>query len=107
MKTLTRLEEQILLAIYRMDEEAYLVNIRTKLQEMTGRNLDVGTINKPLKRLNLQGILDVTYGEPSPVRGGKRIKYYRLTIKAYQSLEETRALHERMWQNIASPLKRV
>lgn len=104
-KTITRQEEQILLAIYHLEEKAYLVNIRDKVKEMTGRTLDVGTINKPLKRLHMQGFLEVTMGDPTPVRGGKRIKYYRLTEKADKALLEVKSQHERMWLNVILPLK--
>ena len=44
MKNLTRQEEQILIVIHRLADQAYLVNIRALLKELTGRYLDVGTI---------------------------------------------------------------
>ena len=103
MKTLTRKEEQILLAIYHLSEKAYLVNIREKLKEMTGKYLDVGTINKPLKRLESEGFLEASFGDPTPVRGGKAIKYYMVTDKAYDALTEVKALHEKMWKNVIIP----
>ena len=107
MKTLTRQEEQILLAIYHLDEKAYLVNIREKLKDMTGKYLDVGTINKPLKRLSMQGYLTSVMGDPTPVRGGKRIKYYALTETAFDALEEVKTSHDRMWENVVFPVKRI
>ena len=105
MKTLTRQEEQILLAIYHLREDAYLVNIREKLKEMTGKYLDVGTINKPLKRLERDVYLNSYFGDPTPVRGGRAIKYYKLTNRAFEALEEVKSLHEKMWENVIFPLK--
>ena len=105
MKTLTRQEEQILLAIYHLREKAYLVNIREKIREMTGKTLDVGTINKPLKRLQLRGYLETEMGDPTPVRGGKSIKYYSLTDIAYGALTEVKSMHDRMWLNVFLPFK--
>jgi len=104
-KTLTRQEEQILLAIYHLEEKAYLVNIRDKVKEMTGRTLDVGTVNKPLKRLHMLGYLDASMGDPTPVRGGKSIKYYRLTEKASKALAEVKAQHDRLWLNVVLPFR--
>lgn len=104
-KTITRQEEQILLAIYHLEEKAYLVNIRDKVKEMTDRTLDVGTINKPLKRLEMQGYLEASMGDPTPVRGGKRIKYYRLTGKADRALLDVKSQHDRMWLNVVLPFK--
>ena len=105
MKTLTRQEEQILIAIFHLKEKAYLVNIREQLKEIIGKYLDVGTINKPLKRLNMQGYLDVVLGDPTPVRGGKSKKYYLLTEKAYNALSEVKTMHDRMWLNVVLPFK--
>jgi DNA-binding PadR family transcriptional regulator len=103
MKELTRKEEQILLAIYHLKEKAYLVNIREKLKELTGKYLDVGTVNKPLKKLAEDGYLDISFGDPTPVRGGKSIKYYGLTEKAFQALAETKSLNEKFWTNVVIP----
>ena len=103
MKPLTRQEEQILIAIYHLGDHAYLVNIREKLKEITGHYLDVGTINKPLKRLHVQGLLDTEMGESTPVRGGKRVKYYRLTRQAFHLLRATKASHDRMWTDVVLP----
>ena len=103
MKTLTRVEEQTLIAIVALSERAYLVNIREQMKDITGKYMDVGSINKPLKRLNLQGYLDVVYGDPTPVRGGKSKKFYRLTGAGYRVLEEVKAIHDRMWNKINIP----
>lgn len=104
-KILTRQEEQILIAIFHLEERAYLVNIREKIKEFTGRALDVGTINKPLKRLEANGFLQSEMGDPTPVRGGKRIKYYKLTKAAVHALTEVKATHDRMWMNVILPIK--
>ena len=103
MKTLTRPEEQILLTIYHLQDKAYLVNIRDKLKEITGKYLDVGTIYVPLKRLEHKGYLETYYGEPSAVRGGKAIKFYKLTAKGYKALAEMKRIQEQLWKGVALP----
>ncbi|MCK5147216.1 MarR family transcriptional regulator [bacterium] len=105
MKLLTRQEEQILLAIYHLGEEAYLVNIREQLKEITGKYLDVGSINKPLKRLHERDFLATILGESTPVRGGKRIKFYSMTEKGFEALAQVKSSHERMWQNVVLPTR--
>ncbi len=97
MKTLSRQEEQILLVIFHLKDNAYLVSVRDKLKEITGKYLDVGTIYVPLKRLDEAGYLQSYLGEPTSVRGGKRIKYYRLTELARQSLSELKNVQEKLW----------
>lgn len=105
MKTLTRKEEQILLAIIHLQHQAYLVNIREKLKELTGKYLDVGTINKPLKKLEREGYLKSELGNPTPVRGGKAIKYYSLTEAGYNTLADVQTMHSKFWENIILPAK--
>jgi len=102
---ITRKEEHILLCIVLLENTAYLVNIRQKLQDITGKYLDVGSINKTLKKLERDDYLKSDLGKPQPVRGGKAIKYYTLTEKAYQALSEINALHERFWKKVAITAK--
>jgi len=103
MKTLTRPEEQILLTIYHLQDKAYLVNIRDRIKEITGKYLDVGTIYVPLKRLDHKGYLETYYGEPSAVRGGKAIKFYKLTAKGYKALAEMKRIQEQLWKGVELP----
>ena len=103
MKTLTKPEEQILLTIYHLQDKAYLVNIRDRLKEMTGKYLDVGTIYVPLKRLDHNGYLETHFGKPSAVRGGKAIKFYTLTGKGSEALAEIKKIQDRLWKGVVLP----
>jgi DNA-binding PadR family transcriptional regulator len=42
-------------------------------------------------------LLRVVEGEPTPVRGGRRKRYYRLTAHGLRAIKETRRLTERLW----------
>ena len=102
---ITRKEDQILLSIVHLDDRAYLVNVREKLREITGKYLDVGSINKTFKKLEREGLLESELGEPTPIRGGKAIKYYALTKKGYTALAEVKAMQTRLWENVVLPAK--
>jgi len=103
MTSLTRQEEQVLLIIHHLRNSAYLVNIRETIKQMTGKYLDVGTIYVPLKRLHAKGLLAVFHGEPTAVRGGKAIKFYRLTPLGYAALAETKMIQDRLWKGVMLP----
>ncbi|MFC1563419.1 hypothetical protein ACFL6G_00720 [candidate division KSB1 bacterium] len=103
MRTLTKQEEQILLIIHSLKDVAYLVIIRDKLIEITGKEIDVGTVYKPLKRLNKDGFLDTCLGEPTAVRGGKAIKYYKLSKMGIRALMEVKKVQDRLWEDIILP----
>ena len=103
MKVLTKQEEQILLVIYQLKENAYLVNIRDMLKEITGKYFDVGTIYVPLKRLFHNGYLDSYLGEPTAIRGGKAIKYYSITEKGLAALAEMKQINDKLWEGFEIP----
>lgn len=105
MKILTRQEEQVLLAVFSLDETAYLVTIREQIKKYTGKYYSVGTIYAPLNRLKVNGYLDETLGEPNSNRGGKAIKYYRLTKDGFIALETLRTQHDMMWDGYQNNYK--
>jgi PadR family transcriptional regulator PadR len=97
---LTRLEEQILLAVWRLGKKAYGIAIYDHINRITGKNLAVGGIYYPLERLVKHGYLRAEQGEPTPVRGGKRKRYYRLTELGIDEILEARRIQEAFWQGI-------
>ncbi len=97
MKLLTRTEELILWAIMRLEENAYGVPIREKIQEITGEKWQLGSIYMPLDRLVKNGYLISRLSESTPERGGRRKRIYRLTAAGFQALEKARELQAKMW----------
>lgn len=97
MDTLTRIEEAIMIAVLRLDANAYGVTIRRAVADMTGKSLSVGAIYGPLDRLAGRGLLESSMGTATPERGGRRKRFYRLTPDGIAALRETRALYEAMW----------
>jgi len=97
---LTRLEEQILLAVWRLGVEAYGIAVYDHINRITGKNLAVGGIYYPLERLVKQGYLRAEQGEPTPVRGGKSKRYYRLTELGVEEMIKARKVHEAFWEGI-------
>lgn len=99
MKTLTRIEEHILLAILNLKENAYLVTIRDYLLDNAKTDQSFGTLYVALKRLEQQGLILNYIGDATAKRGGKAIKYYSLTDEGINSLQEVMSINEKMWIN--------
>ena len=97
MKYLTRKEELVLLAIFKMKDEAYLVNVRSYLNKYTDKKWTVGNVYVPLDRMTKLGYLESYTGPPNQKRGGKAIKYYRLTRQGYTALVDIKRMNEVMW----------
>ena len=96
-EVLSRIEEILLLAVWDLGEGAYGVPIRRRVEELLGHKLSVGSVYVPLDRLVQAGLMSAQVGDPTPVRGGRRKRYYRVTPKGVAALGETRRLTRRIW----------
>ncbi|MFC1563540.1 PadR family transcriptional regulator [candidate division KSB1 bacterium] len=100
MKLLSRQEELVLIAVWRLQENAYSVTIREQVTSMTGQNWSFGAIYDPLERLEKKGLLKASFSDPSPERGGKRKKIYSINREGLKALIGIKALQESVWDGI-------
>ncbi len=100
MEILTRIEELILLAVLKLGDKAYGLEVRLHLCELMGSEMSVGAVYVPLARLKERGFLDAWDGEPTEERGGRAKRFYRLTGKGVAALREVRAVQERAWEGL-------
>jgi len=97
---LSKYEELILLAVWRLQDDAYGATIRALLEQTTGEDWSIAGVYGPLKRLARAGLVSTRTGLPTPERGGKSKRYYRLTRSGVAALNQARAVHEKMWRNL-------
>lgn len=100
MKWLTKSEEMLLLAIYKLKSEAYGVVIRKHVMEITKENMTYGTLYSYLDQLARKGYVNKWDGEPTPERGGRRKIYYKLTKKGLEALNEARKVNQEIWKDV-------
>lgn len=101
MKFLTRQEEMVLLAVWKLQSDAYGVTIAKKLTEMTGEEWLLNTVYLPLDRLEKKRYLKSSLSDPSARRGGRRKRLYKLTSAGIKALIETKKVQESIWQKIS------
>lgn len=101
MKLLSRIEEIILLAIWRLGDEAYGMAIREEVIKATGKKWLLGAIYGPLGRLQQNGYVASVKGEPTPERGGRAKVYYKVTKKGKGALVEIYRVQKLIWEGIA------
>ena len=77
---LGELELLVLLALARVGEDAYGVAVFDEIARRTGREPSLGTIYKALIRLEAKGYVTSRFGDPTPIRGGRRKRFYRLLV---------------------------
>ncbi len=100
MKKLTINEEIFLIAIWHLQNNAYGVQIRKRIQELTGEELAFGTLYNTLDYLVRKGYVNTRRGKPTAQRGGHNKVYYQTTHEGEQALKRARALRERLWKGI-------
>ncbi|MDH4270558.1 MAG: PadR family transcriptional regulator [Candidatus Aminicenantes bacterium] len=100
MELITRAEELILLAVWRLKEDAYCIPLRAQISDITGEKWSLGSIYMPLDRLVKRGLLDSYLTEATPERGGRRKRIYRLTGEGLRRLQKMRDVETRMWEGI-------
>lgn len=89
MRRLTEFEQILLFALLRLGEEAYGVTIRREIEERAGQSTSPGAIYTALSRLEDRGLVESWFGDPTPERGGKRKKHYRLTPRGAEALDRS------------------
>jgi PadR family transcriptional regulator PadR len=97
---LREFEELVLLSVLIAGDEAYGVSIQRILEEDAGRAVSLGAIYTALDRLSQKGLVRSELGEPTPVRGGRRKRYYALTQAGLAQVREARRVRETMWEKI-------
>lgn len=100
MKEITRIEETILLSIFRLKDHAYGVTIKDQINKLTGREYLYSTLYTTLEQLVRKGLIVKRFGDPSPMRGGKRKIYFNLTEDAIKALKNIYTKHKSIWSGI-------
>lgn len=97
MEMLTKLEELILLSVWKLKENAYGTTIFKHIQNITGKKLSLGGVYFPLDRLAKKGYLKSYIGEPTAERRGLSKRYYEITSKGIEALNDIKKINEIMW----------
>lgn len=100
METLSKQEEIILLAVWRLKDNAYGITIRKYLKKATGKNISIGGIYVPLDRLVRKDYLKSYYGDSTPERGGMSKRYYNLTPEGLEALKKAKRVHDKLWDSL-------
>ena len=101
MKLLTRSEEMLLLAVWRLQDQAYAVPIREQLYKVTGKTWAFGALFVSLDRLVKKGHLTSYLTEPTQKRGGRSKRIYQLTTDGRRALIAIRKVERQLWSGIS------
>ena len=93
-------ELMILLAVIRLGDDAYGVPISKELLERTGRDVALGSVYAALERLERKELVSSTLGDPTPARGGRAKRYFRVTSKGISEAKMTKKALISLWRGI-------
>ena len=85
-----------MLAVVRTGDDAYGMNVRRELEEVTNRDVAIGAVYATLDRLEAKGLAVSTRAGGS--EGPSRV--FAITPAGARSLALTRATRERLWSGV-------
>ena len=97
---LTDFELMILLAILRVGEDAYGVQIAREIETTGGRRVLLGAAYAALDRLERNGLVTSTVGSPTAVRGGRAKRFFRVTARGVRAARNTQRALVALWRGV-------
>jgi DNA-binding PadR family transcriptional regulator len=94
------LEHIVLLALVRLQANAYGMTIRREIEERTGRNLSIGAVYATLDRLESKGLVSSFLGEPTAERGGRAKRLFRIEAEGTQALRASQDTIRKMTRGL-------
>lgn len=99
-------EQIVLLALLRVGEDAYGVPIRSEIERRTGRSPTVGALYRTLDRLEHKGFVNSWFTDPTPERGGRSKRYFRVRPLGLRMLRASRDALAAMWDDLEPQVTR-
>lgn len=97
---LTDFELMLLLATLRIGDEAYGVTIAREVEASGERTVMLGAVYTGLGRLEANGLVASTVGEPTPERGGRAKRYFRVTPAGMTAIRQAKRAFTRLWSGV-------
>lgn len=99
-KYLGEFEEMVLLAVGALGNEAYGISVKNKIEAFTERSVSMGALHAALNRLEEKDFVRSRLGEATKVRGGKRKRFYSVTMLGQQEVKDLMAKRQQLWEAI-------
>jgi PadR family transcriptional regulator PadR len=96
-------EQTVLLAILRAGENAYGVAIRAQISFCTGREPSPGALYTTLDRLEDKGLVSSSMGDPTPLRGGRAKRYFKVTAEGIKAVARAQRSYQRLLKGLKLP----
>lgn len=99
--TCGQFEQLVLTAILSLDEDAYGVTIHRKVEELSSpKSVTLGAVYVTLDRLEDKGFVSSWLSNPTPERGGRAKRCYKVETAGESALRESMLAAQRMWNAV-------
>ncbi len=93
-------EELVMLVVGVLHPKAYGVAIKKQILSQTKRKVTLSAVHAVLHRLENKGYLTSEFGEATAERGGKRKKYFTITMAGSKALSMAMETRKDLWSQI-------
>jgi len=98
-------EQLVLLALLGNRDHGYAIVLRGAIEEATQRSVSRGALYRTLDRMAEKGLVDVSFEEATPDRGGHARKRFLITSEGIAALRHTRAVVSRLSSGLEHELE--
>ena len=93
-------EELVLLVVAILDANAYGISVMEEIVNQTDRKINISAVHSALDRLEGKGFLDSHIGGATKARGGRRKRFFNITVAGQGALsfikEQRNKLHDQI-----------
>ncbi len=93
-------EELVLLSVASLVDDAYGVSVMQYIEQEAGRKVNISAVHEVLKRLQRKGYLKSRMGGATQERGGRRKRFFLLTVSGKKTLEEAMRLKLQLYRQV-------
>ncbi len=97
-------ERLVMLTVLRLGDHAYSGAVGDDLRDRAGRQVSPGAVFTTLERLEARGLVSSRYGDPTPERGGRRKRFYRLRADGRRALAHALETERRVAEGLENEL---
>jgi len=101
--SLGEFEQIVLLAVLRLGDEAYGVSIRELIADRTDRQPGAGALYTTLDRLEEKGFVTSRFGDPTPSRGGRAKRFFKVTSAGLEAVSGAQKAYQSLLQGLRLP----
>lgn len=100
MAFLSRIEEILLLAVWKLEDQAYGIAIRRQVEKDTGISWLSEAVYAPLSRLKDKGYIQTIKTVTCREKSGRPRVYYRLTPAGFDRLASIQEINRALWRGV-------